>query len=107
MPGSLKLLFVCLRRELERFRSFVRGPEVFDIPPRKGAWKSHAVTEVGKTGLQVAAVGCECMSGESLGVLFGRRLKASVNSPSRWKKWAGPPHSFYSSKKEVTDCPVR
>lgn len=46
------------------------------IPPQKGDRKSYAVREIGKTGMRVAAVGCECMSGESLRLQFGAGLKS-------------------------------
>lgn len=48
----------------------------FGIPPQKGDRKSYAAREIGKTGLRVAAVGCECMGGESLRLQFGTGLKS-------------------------------
>lgn len=38
----------------------------FDIPPKKGEPEVLAVRDSGKTGMRVAAVGCECMGSESL-----------------------------------------
>jgi hypothetical protein len=55
---------------------------------------SHAVREAGKTGFQVAGVGCECLPGESLGSRFGARLKESGNSPTLWKQVGRSPASI-------------
>jgi hypothetical protein len=90
-----------LRRALESLRFGVGGPGMlscfFGIPPQKGDRKSHAVRELGKTGFQVAGVGCECLPCESLGSQFGIRLKESGNSPSQGNEWAGPPPVFHSA----------
>ena len=75
-------MLLYLRRSLSTLRACVGGPGLLswffrDIPPRQGDRKSHAARELGKTGLRVAAVCCECMSGESLRLFFEAGLKSS------------------------------
>lgn len=50
---------------------------VFGIPQQKGNRKSYVASEVGKTGMRVAGVGCEYLPSESLRSQFGAGLKSA------------------------------
>lgn len=63
----------------------------FGIPPKKGEPEVLAVRDLGKTGLRVAAVGCECLGGESLRLRFGTGLKSVRELTDPREREAGSP----------------
>jgi hypothetical protein len=63
---------------------------------KKGERKSHAVREVGETGIRVAAVGCEYLGGESLRSQFGAGLKSSEKLNEPMERVGSSPAPFSS-----------